>query len=168
MVSAPRLPVPSLVALARQAFGAGVGIRDARPQLASTAIGSFALSTIPGSYLALYRGAAATCPGLPWTVLAAIGAVETGHGADPSVSSKGAVGPMQFLPSSFAASAVDGNGDGIADINDPADAIYSAARYLCLAGASRGGQSLDDAIFSYNHARWYVRRVLRYAAAYAA
>ena len=50
---------------------------------------------------------------------------------------------------------------------DPADAIYSAARYLCAWGAGLGGQSLYAAIFAYNHADWYVREVIRLAVAYS-
>ena len=100
-------------------------------------------------------------------MLTAIGAVETGHGANTHVSSKGAMGPMQFLPSTFAAYAVDGDRDGVADIGDPADAVYTAARYLCYAGAGLGGQSLYDAIWAYNHADWYVREVINLAIAYS-
>ena len=57
----------------------------------------------PADLLALYQRAATTCPGLPWGVLAAIGQVETDHGRNKAVSSAGAMGPMQFLPSSWAA-----------------------------------------------------------------
>jgi membrane-bound lytic murein transglycosylase B len=137
------------------------------PHVDQAVISAYARSVIPTRYLALYRAAASTCRGLPWTVLAAIGTVETGNGANTSTSSKGAMGPMQFLPSTFAAYAVDGDGDGVANIQDPADAIYSAARYLCAWGAGLGGQSLYAAIFAYNHADWYVREVIRLAIAYS-
>jgi hypothetical protein len=168
LVSAPRLSLTAATAAVRDVLGPRVAVHSARPATVDQSqISALALEQIPAPYLALYRAAASTCAGLPWTVLAGIGAVETGHGADTSTSSKGAVGPMQFLPSTFRAYAVDGDGDGVADINDPADAIYSAARYLCLAGAGRGGQALYDAIWGYNHADWYVREVLRYAVAYA-
>lgn len=144
------------------------GVRLVRPPHVDQAvISAYALSRIPPSYLRLYRAAAATCRGLPWTVLAAIGTVETGNGANTSTSSKGAMGPMQFLPSTFVAYAVDGDGDGVANIQDPADAIYSAARYLCAWGAGLGGQSLYAAIFAYNHADWYVREVIQLAIAYS-
>jgi len=166
-ISAAHLPVSSIALDVRRIFGARTVVRDARPHVTQQVISAFAQSTIPASYLALYRAAASTCAGLPWTVLAGIGAVETGHGANVHRSVKGAIGPMQFLPSTFAAYGVDGNGDGVADIHDPADAIYSAARYLCLWGAGRGGQSLYDAIWAYNHADWYVRLVIQYANAYA-
>ncbi len=115
---------------------------------------------IPKSFLALYQQAAATCSGLPWPVLAAIGQVESGHGTNTGPSSAGAMGPMQFLPSTFAAYAVDGDGDGVADIWNPADAIYSAARYLCANGAGAGPRALYNAIYRYNHADWYVLMVM--------
>lgn len=166
IVSAPHLPVSTIAIDARRIFGAHTVVRDLRPHVVQQPISAFAQSTIPATYLALYRAAATTCPGLPWTVLAGIGAVETGHGANVHRSVKGAVGPMQFLPSTFAEYGVDGNGDGIADIHNPADAIYSAARYLCLSGGGRGGQALYDAIWAYNHADWYVRLVIQYANAY--
>jgi hypothetical protein len=165
-INARHLPVSTIAIDVRRIFGAHAVVRDARPHVVVQPISAFAQSTIPAPYLALYRAAATTCPGLPWTVLAGIGAVETGHGANVHRSVKGAVGPMQFLPSTFAEYGVDGNGDGVADIHDPADAIYSAARYLCLWGAGRGGQALYDAIFAYNHADWYVRLVVQYANAY--
>jgi peptidoglycan hydrolase CwlO-like protein len=119
-------------------------------------------------YMSLYHRAAATCSGLSWTVLAAIGQVESGHGRNPSTSSAGAMGPMQFLPSTFAHYAVDGDHDGLADIMDPSDAIYTAAAYLCANGAGNGGDALYTAIWHYNHANWYVQMVLALAQKYAA
>ncbi|MQY08186.1 lytic transglycosylase domain-containing protein [Actinomadura macrotermitis] len=121
-----------------------------------------------GSYLDLYKQAATTCPGLSWTVLAAIGQVESDHNRNPGRSSAGALGPMQFLPSTWKAYGVDGDGDGKADIMNPYDAIPGAAKYLCANGAGRGGRSLYRAIFQYNHADWYVQKVLNLAKAYAA
>jgi peptidoglycan hydrolase CwlO-like protein len=119
-------------------------------------------------YLSLYKQAATTCPGLSWTVLAAIGQVESGHGRNPSMSSAGALGPMQFLPSTFAHYGVDGDHDGVLDIMDPYDAIFSAASYLCANGAGNGGDALYNAIWHYNHADWYVQMVLTLAQKYAA
>ena len=143
-------------------------VRLVRPQHVNQAIiSAYARARIPAGYLRLSRAAASTCRGLPWTVLAAIGTVETGNGANTSTSSKGAMGPMQFMWSTFVAYAVDGDGDGVANIQDPADAIYSAARYLCAWGAGLGGQSLYAAIFAYNHADWYVREVIQLAIAYS-
>jgi hypothetical protein len=118
--------------------------------------------TVPGGYFALYRAAAATCPGLRWEVVAAIGQVETGHGTNVKVSSAGAQGPMQFMPATFAAYGVDGGGDGRIDIWDPADSVFSAANYLCANGAG-SPRKLRGAIWRYNHADWYVAMVLRIA-----
>jgi membrane-bound lytic murein transglycosylase B len=128
------------------------------------------LGVLPPSavYSAYYHQAAATCPGLSWTVLAAIGQVESGHGRNPSMSSAGALGPMQFLPSTFALYAVDGDHDGKLDIMSAGDAIFTAARYLCANGAGGGGQALYNAVWHYNHADWYVQMVLGLAAKYAA
>ena len=169
VVSAPHVDLDRLRADVTRLFGAHARLHSLRPKPVdqSALISAYARATIPSSYLALYRAAAATCTGLPWTVLAAIGAVETGHGANTHVSSKGAVGPMQFLPSTFVAYAVDGDRDGVANIADPDDAVYTAARYLCYAGAGLGGQSLYDAIWAYNHADWYVREVIKLAVAYS-
>jgi membrane-bound lytic murein transglycosylase B len=116
---------------------------------------------IPADYEAAYRAAAPSCPGLRWTLLAAIGQVESGHGRNQGPSSAGAIGPMQFMPGTFRRYGVDGDGDGIADPWDPEDAIRSAARYLCATGA-RGGtpQGVHDALFAYNRAEWYVQLVL--------
>ena len=115
---------------------------------------------IPPLYRVLYQNASTTCPGLPWTVLAAIGQVETHHGSGTMVSSAGALGPMQFLPSTFVEYARDGDHDGKANIVDPADAIYSAAAYLCANGGGHGGAALYNALWNYNHADWYVQLVL--------
>jgi hypothetical protein len=119
-------------------------------------------------YLSLYKQAATTCPGLSWTVLASIGQIESGHGGNPSTSSAGAMGPMQFLPATFAHYGVDGNQDGLLDIMDPYDAIFTAASYLCANGAGNGGDALYSAIWHYNHADWYVQMVLTLAKRYAA
>ena len=152
------------LALARAALDAQ---RAAAASITSARLA--ALRPLPASpaYMALYKAAATTCPGLSWTVLAAIGQVESGHGRDTSTSYAGAMGPMQFLPSTFAGVAVDGNGDGVADIMNPADAIFSAARYLCQNGGGNPA-TLYTAIWNYNHADWYVRMVLSLADQYAA
>jgi len=94
---------------------------------------------------------------VPWQVLAAINEIETDYGRNLSISSAGAEGWMQFLPSTFKEWGVDANGDGLADPYNPVDAIFTAARYLHAAGAS---QNLSQAIFAYNHASWYVQSVL--------
>lgn len=146
-----------------QAAQALAAAQAAAASATSQAASSVKAGGIPENYLALYRGAAPTCP-MPWVVLAAIGQVESGHGSNMGPSSAGAMGPMQFLPSTFAAYAVDGDGDGVANIMDPADAIYTAAHYLCANGANNGPHGLYQAIFRYNHADWYVQMVMNVAA----
>jgi murein DD-endopeptidase MepM/ murein hydrolase activator NlpD len=111
---------------------------------------------IPPFLLPIYQ-AAGTAYGVPWQVLAAINEVETDYGRDLSVSSAGAEGWMQFLPSSWATYGVDANGDGFKDPYNPADAIFAAARYLRAAGAAT---SVRGAIFSYNHSQAYVESVM--------
>jgi len=118
---------------------------------------------VPADLRRIYVAAARTCKGLPWNVLAAIGQVESGHGRNMATSYAGAQGPMQFMPATFAAYGVDGNRDGITDVYDPADAIFSAAGYLCANGAGRGPEALPRAIWHYNHADWYVALVLKIA-----
>ena len=79
-----------------------------------------------------------------------------------------AVGPMQFIPSTWHTWGVDGNGDGIADPNNISDAAFATARYLCASGGDmRTGQGWSRAIFSYNHSDDYVRSVLVRANQYA-
>lgn len=118
---------------------------------------------VPADYAGLYVRAAATCPGMRPALLAAVGQVESGHGVDTGPSSAGAVGPMQFMPATFAAYAVDGDGDGDVDAQDPADAVFTAAAYLCANGAGKGGEAEASAVFRYNHADWYVQMVQRVA-----
>jgi membrane-bound lytic murein transglycosylase B len=79
------------------------------------------------------------------------------------LSSAGALGPMQFMPLTFVRYARDGDHDGKADIMNPADAIYTAAAYLCANGAGASTESLSSAIWNYNHADWYVQLVLALA-----
>ncbi|MGD9734927.1 MAG: lytic transglycosylase domain-containing protein [Solirubrobacterales bacterium] len=94
------------------------------------------------------------------SVLAAINFVETSFGTNVATSEAGAEGWMAFLPSTFAVWGVDGSGDGVKDIFNAADAIFSAANYLHDSGAPGDWR---EAIFAYNHADWYVEKVLRYA-----
>lgn len=121
--------------------------------------------TGPMSFAALqgiWQAAGATY-GIPWQVLGAINKVETNFGANLGPSSAGAVGWMQFMPSTWARWGVDANGDGVADPNNPTDAIFSAARYL----AGCGGQfDIARAVYCYNHSNSYVSEVLRLAAVY--
>ena len=114
----------------------------------------------PSDYFALYRSAARTCAGLRWTLLAAVGQVESGHGRNVGPSSAGALGPMQFMPATFRAYAVDGDHDGRTDPMSPADSVFTAARYLCASGAG-SPSGVSGALLRYNHAQWYVDLVLR-------
>jgi Transglycosylase SLT domain len=111
---------------------------------------------IPPFLLPIYQ-AAGIQYSVPWQVLAAINEIETDYGRNLSVSSAGALGWMQFMPSSWAMYGVDANGDGVKDPYNPVDAIFAAARYLKAAGADT---DLSRAIFAYNHADWYVESVL--------
>lgn len=105
--------------------------------------------------------------GLPWTLLAGVGMAETAHGKNIGISTANAQGHMQFIPSTFESMGVDGDGDGKADINNTADSIHSAARYLNHEGATRGGgEGVKKALFAYNRATWYGNDVLYYAAEY--
>jgi Transglycosylase SLT domain len=111
---------------------------------------------IPPFLLPIYQAAGIEYD-VPWQVLAGINEIETDYGRNLSVSTAGAVGWMQFLPSTWKTYGIDANGDGVADPYNPVDAIFSAARYLHAAGAST---NLSNAILAYNHAGWYVQSVL--------
>ena len=99
------------------------------------------------------------------SILASINFHETDFGRNLGVSSAEAEGWMQFLPSSWAAYGVDANGDGRRDPYNPADAIFAAAHLLRSAGAPGDWHA---AIFTYNHAEWYVNEVLADAQRFAA
>jgi cell wall-associated NlpC family hydrolase len=105
-----------------------------------------ATTQIPAAYLTLYQAAALRCP-MPWTILAAVGQVESDQGRDPGPSATGAIGPMQFEPATWARWGVDGDGDGKKDPRDPADAIPAAADYLCSLGVAKNPH---DALVAYN------------------
>ena len=99
------------------------------------------------------------------SVLAAINEIETAFGTNLNVSSAGAIGWMQFMPSTWEGYGVDANGDGVKDPYNPEDAIFAAASYLSAAGMPEDTYS---AIFAYNHADWYVAEVLGNAQCYGA
>ncbi len=101
-------------------------------------------------------------------MLAAIGQIESGDGQNDGPSPAGALGPMQFMPSTWARWGVDAFGQtGRPNINQPLDAVPAAADYLCSYGAGQGGPALAAAIYGYNHATWYVAEVLALAHEYA-
>jgi peptidoglycan hydrolase CwlO-like protein len=120
--------------------------------------------TSESAYMELYKASATNYGfGPDWYILAAVGQVESNHGQVMGPSSAGAMGPMQFMPTTWETSGVDGNGDGVANIMDPEDAIPAAASYLEDGGAP---QDWYRALYSYNHADWYVKKVLAVAEAY--
>jgi cell wall-associated NlpC family hydrolase len=161
---------------------AGVsGSGEAQPDASQSARNS-----IPASYLALFRSIGAQY-GVPWAVLAGIGKVESDDGQTtlPGVQSGanafGAAGPMQIgiggaagdewggaavHPASERVNGVatDANGDGIASVYEPADAIAGAAKYLLVHGVLT---NVAQAIFAYNHLESYVQAVLYWAGQYA-
>ena len=121
------------------------------------------LADVPGPFLALYQEAAASF-GVPVGILAGIGKVECNHGRGDCdhPNQAGAEGPMQFLPATFAAYSW---ASGVADPSpyDPRDAIFAAAAKLANDGVD---QDPAGAIYSYNHALWYVALVTAWATAY--
>jgi hypothetical protein len=106
-----------------------------------------------------YVQAASECPGLDPLVLAAIHDVETGRDAHGDTSSAGAVGPMQFLPDTWAAYGTDADHDGVADPLNLNDALAGATRLLCRNGVGEEATH-ETAIWNYNHSWGYVRAVL--------
>ncbi len=152
-------------------FGAGGAPTSANPSTTIAPFGpapigvpNFVIDSfeIPPFLLPIYQ-ACGTEYGIPWEVLASINKIETAFGTNLNVSSAGAMGWMQFMPSSWEEYGLDANGDGRKDPYNPVDAICAAAHYLKVAG---GTANLYDAIFAYNHADWYVQEVLLYARAY--
>jgi murein DD-endopeptidase MepM/ murein hydrolase activator NlpD len=170
--SQPRTAVPTHTSnsAAQQPAQAPTGAKAATPSaltppLPSTlsassfsGVPSFFINSfsIPPFLLPIYQAAGAAY-GIPWQVLAAINEVETDYGRDLSVSSAGAEGWMQFLPSEWEQYGVDVNDNGFEDPYNPADAIFAAARYLKGAG---GDTDIRAAVFSYNHSQAYVNSVM--------
>ena len=111
---------------------------------------------VPVFLLPIYQ-AAGIQYGIRWEVLAAINEIETDYGRNLNVSSAGALGWMQFIPSSWRMYGTDANKDGKKDPYNPVDAIFAAGRYLKAAGYEK---DVRRAIFAYNHADWYVDSVM--------
>jgi hypothetical protein len=111
---------------------------------------------VPPFLLSIYQAAGIEY-GVRWEVLAAINEIETDYGRNLNVSSAGAVGWMQFMPSTWKVYGTDANKDKRKDPYNPVDAIFAAARYLKAAGYQ---DDVRRAIFAYNHADWYVDSVL--------
>jgi cell wall-associated NlpC family hydrolase len=165
-----------------QGLGGGAAEDAAQPPPSTTGKAS-----IPTDYLKLYQQTGRSS-GVPWAILAGIGEVETNHGRStlPGVHSGsnafGAAGPMQIgiggastnnwggspvHPASehVQGVATDGNGDGVASVYQPADAIAGAAKYLLQHGVLSDATA---AVFGYNHSEVYVQTVMHWASVYAA
>ncbi len=142
-------PSPQTVAAEAGALAALLATSEASDQ-------ALAFYRIPLFLLPIYK-AAAVQYGVPWQILAAINEIETDYGSDLSVSTAGAVGWMQFEPSTWLQYGVDALNAGYADPYNPVDAIFAAARYLRAAGAAT---NLHAAILAYNHSEEYVESVL--------
>ena len=186
------LTIPMLVGGSSLLYSAGTGgfgcsgnAQQEKDALQSKVSGQ-AKNSIPANFLSWYQKVGKQY-GVPWVILAGIGAEESDNGRSnlPGVHSGqngyGAAGPMQIgiggasgntwggTPTHPAAEKVSGvatdeDGDGIASVYDPADAIAGAAKYLVAAGVQTNPSA---AIFSYNHLQSYVESVLYYAGQYA-
>jgi hypothetical protein len=172
LINAPRANLATLKTLVQSVTGKGGQVLNLVAYSLVTAghlpVEANAPTGVPANWIDLFKESAAQyCQGLSWTVLAAIGEIESGDGANDGPSSAGARGPMQFLPSTWAIWGTDGFGPtGPPDIMNPLDAVPSAARLLCASGGASSA-TLAGAIFAYNHATWYVSEVLALAAEYA-
>ncbi|HWF55614.1 MAG TPA: lytic murein transglycosylase [Solirubrobacteraceae bacterium] len=140
--------------------------RHSKPMAVAPAPSAYARHAIPASYLPLYVRAAHMY-GLPWTMLAAVGQIESHSGTSelPGVTAgtntAGAAGPAQFLAATWERYGVDVDGRGQSSPYDPADAISAMAAYLKASGAP---QDWRQALFSYNHSQAYVDSVLALSA----
>jgi cell wall-associated NlpC family hydrolase len=154
--------------------GAGGCVAGSSGTVAQPGVSSAAANSIPANYLTWYRKVGGQY-GVPWTVLAGIGKVESDHGRTtlPGVTSGanafGAAGPMQIgiegaAGNQWSMVATVEDGKPPASVYDPADAIAGAAKYLIAHGAQTNVQS---AIFAYNHLDSYVTAVLGWASTYA-
>jgi hypothetical protein len=168
LVSAPGAGMARLIKAVRRITGQSATVNSLRPAQQQLPVDHTAGSGRPSNYLQLFQASAARyCPGMSWTVLAAIGQIESGDGSNMGPSSAGALGPMQFLPSTWQEWGITAFGEtGSPNIMDPFDAVPAAARLLCAAGAG-SARGLRGAIFAYNHATWYVNEVLALAGEYA-
>ena len=167
--TAPAAPSPSPVAHA----GAQPALAGASASVASVSVDPGAAASpgpahppAPGDRVAYdglaRRAAGEVCPGLPPPVLTAIAEVESRLGTRAVTSGRGAKGPMQFLPATWAAYARDGNADGRTDVHHPVDAVFTAAGYLCANGGA-DPRRLRSAVWHYNRSTVYVSRVLTLA-----
>ncbi len=139
---------------------------SALPTIPAFPTSSCASSGVPPVLIPIYQRAATAYELGPQgpAVLAGINEIETGFGQNLGPSYAGAVGWMQFMPATWSAYGVDADQDGVADPNNPEDAIFAAASYLAASGMPA---DTYGAIFAYNHADWYVADVLANAACFA-
>jgi membrane-bound lytic murein transglycosylase B len=144
------------VAAAPNVVAAQIGALAAELSGSAASTQALAFYRIPLFLLPIYQ-AASVQYGVPWQILAAINEIETNYGTDLSVSTAGAVGWMQFMPSTWLQYGVDALNSGYADPYNPVDAIFAAARYLRAAGAAT---NLHAAILAYNHSEEYAQSVL--------
>jgi membrane-bound lytic murein transglycosylase B len=144
------------VAAAPNVVAAQIGALAAELSGSAASTQALAFYRIPLFLLPIYQ-AASVQYGVPWQILAAINEIETNYGTDLSVSTAGAVGWMQFMPSTWLQYGVDALNSGYADPYNPVDAIFAAARYLRAAGAAT---DLHAAILAYNHSEEYAQSVL--------
>jgi hypothetical protein len=173
LINAPGADLSTLISKVQSVIGGRGKVRNL-VAFSEITVGKLPVATnvptagVPKSLVTLYQESAEEyCPGMSWTVLAAINEIESGDGANEGPSSAGALGPMQFIPSTWAEWGIDGFGQtGTPNVLDPLDAVPSAARLLCAAGAGKTA-TLSAAIFAYNHATWYVAEVLALAGEYA-
>ena len=172
LVNAPAADMTALVGQVKAALGAGAQVIrlvpvDGRPPACRWT--PTPPTGRPTNYLQLFQESAAQyCPGLSWTVLAAIGQIESADGQNMGPSTAGALGPMQFLPSTWATWGIDGFGDtGPPDIMNPFDAVPAAARHAVRRrrGQRRRRAAAGDLRLQPRH--WYVDEVLTLAAEYA-
>jgi cell wall-associated NlpC family hydrolase len=176
-----------LFAGSAQLFTSGSGCSSAKGKTSGQPPPSKAAQdSIPSNYLAIFK-ATGHKYGVPWVILAGIAKVESDDGRTklPGVHSGsnafGAAGPMQIgiggastntwggLPvhpasDHVAGVATDGNGDGVASVYQPADAVAGAAKYLLAHGIL---DNVSGAIFAYNHLQSYVTTVLSWAGTYS-
>ena len=155
-VIAPRIP-PALAAAYDHNVDAGRQLSGMTPPRDTVPPWTIQPPAPADELLGYYREAQAAS-GVGWTYLAAINLVESRFGRINGDSTAGAQGPMQFLPSTFAAY-------GTGDIRAPRDSILAAGRYLAANGFAADP---DGALHHYNHSGAYVRAVSDYADVLAA